>query len=110
MQSKHLEMKLKGRPVMAEGKPSTNTKQNPFSSVPVEITISVGKARPLIRDLLALEENSVLPLDKRVEDPVELFIGDRLIARGQLEELNGEQKGNLAVRLTEVASLQEGSK
>lgn len=95
---------------MAEGKPSTNTKQNPFSSVPVEITISVGKARPLIRDLLALEENSVLPLDKRVEDPVELFIGDRLIARGQLEELNGEQKGNLAVRLTEVASLQEGSK
>lgn len=94
---------------MTEGKSSNTTAQNPFSSVPVEITISVGKARPLIRDLLALEENSVLPLDKRVEDPVELFIGDRLIARGQLEELNGEQKGNLAVRLTEVTSFQEGS-
>lgn len=109
MQLKHLEMKLKGCPVMTEGKSSNTTAQNPFSSVPVEITISVGKARPLIRDLLALEENSVLPLDKRVEDPVELFIGDRLIARGQLEELNGEQKGNLAVRLTEVTSFQEGS-
>ncbi|MBA84234.1 FliM/FliN family flagellar motor switch protein [Thalassobius sp. S69A] len=95
---------------MDEAKDSTSPKQNPFSSVPVEITISVGKARPLIRDLLALEENSVLPLDKRVEDPVELYIGDRLIARGQLEELPGEQKGNLAVRLTEVSSMQESSK
>ena len=89
---------------------SPNMKQNPFSAVPVEITISVGKARPLIRDLLALEENSVLPLDKRVEDPVELYVGEKLIARGQLEELEGERKGLLAVRLTEVASLQDGLK
>jgi len=87
-----------------------DAKQNPFSAVPVEITISVGKARPLIRDLLALEQNSVLPLDKRVEDPVELYVGDRLIARGQLEELDGDQKGLLAVRLTEVVSFQEGFK
>lgn len=81
---------------------------NPFSSVPIEITISVGKARPLIRDLLKLGRDAVLPLDKRVEDPVELYIGDRLIARGELEELEGEQQGQLAVRLVEVADLQDG--
>lgn len=81
---------------------------NPFLSVPVEVTISVGKARPLIRDLLALSENAILPLDKGVEDPVELYVGERLIARGQLEELDGDQKGLLAVRLTEVASFQDG--
>ena len=80
---------------------------NPFLSVPVEVTISVGKARPLIRDLLSLSENAVLALDKRVEDPVELYVGERLIARGQLEELEGDQKGLLAVRLTEIASLQD---
>lgn len=90
--------------------PAKDVKQNPFSAVPVEITVSVGKARPLIRDLLALEENSVLPLDRRVEDPVELYVGERLIARGQLEELSGDQKGLLAVRLTEVTSFQAGSK
>ena len=82
--------------------------RTPFSSVPIEITVSVGKARPLIRDLLSLEKNSVLPLDKRVEDAVELYIGERLIARGELEELDGDQKGQLAVRLTEVAELQDG--
>ncbi|MDO6726922.1 FliM/FliN family flagellar motor switch protein [Cognatishimia sp. 1_MG-2023] len=77
-----------------------------FSTVPVEIIISVGKARPMIRDLLALNQNAVLPLDRRVEDPVELYVGDRLIARGELEELEGDQAGQLGVRLTEIADFQ----
>lgn len=78
---------------------------NPFSQVPIEITISVGRARPLVRDLLKLSRDAVLPLDRRVEDPVELYVGDRLIARGELEEIEGEGSGQLAVRLTEVANL-----
>jgi len=78
---------------------------NPFASVPIEITVSVGRARPMIRDLLLMGPQAILPLDKRVEDPVELYVGDRLIARGQLEELEGEQRGQLAVRLTEVTDL-----
>ncbi len=81
---------------------------NPFAQVPIEITISVGKARPLVRDLLRLSRDAVLPLDRRVEDPVELYIGDRLIARGELQELDGDQAGQLAVRLTEVANLRGG--
>lgn len=88
--------------------PPRGADANPFSGVPIEITISVGKARPLIRDLLKLGRDAVLPLDRRVEDPVELYVGDRLIARGELEELDGDQKGQLAVRLTEVADLQDG--
>ena len=91
-----------------ENPPRQPEVSNPFSSVPIEITISVGKARPLIRDLLKLGKDAVLPLDKRVDDPVELYVGDRLIARGELEELEGDQKGQLAVRLTEVADLQDG--
>lgn len=81
---------------------------NPFTSVPIEITVCVGKARPLVRDLMNMGETAVLTLDKRVDDPVELYVGDRLIARGELEELDGDQQGQLAVRLTEVADLQNG--
>ena len=40
---------------------------NPFSQVPIEVTISVGKARPLVRDLLRLGRDAVLALDRRVE-------------------------------------------
>ncbi len=61
-----------------------------------------------VRDLLKLQRDAVLPLDRRVDDPVELYVGDRLIARGELQELDGEQAGQLAVRLTEVANLRGG--
>lgn len=80
---------------------------HPFSQVPVDVTVSVGRARPRIADLLKLERHAVLPLDRKVEDPVELFVGDKLIARGELIEQEGEQAGQLAVRLTEIAGLGE---
>lgn len=81
---------------------------NPFSQVPIEVTISVGRARPMVRDLLRLSKDAVLQLDRRVDDPVELYVGDRLIARGELTELEGDNAGQLAVRLTEVANLRGG--
>ena len=84
------------------------TDNNPFAQVPIEVTISVGKARPMVRDLLRLSRDAVLALDRRVDDPVELYVGDRLIARGELQELEGEQAGQLAVRLTEVVNLRGG--
>lgn len=80
---------------------------NPFSLVPIEITISVGRARPLVRDLLRLSQDSVLTLDRRVEDPVDLYVGDKLIARGELAEAE-DGSGLLTVRLTEVVDLREG--
>lgn len=79
----------------------TSTPPHPLRDIPIEVTISVGRARPLVRDLLALGQNAVLTLDRRVDDPVELFVGDRLIARGQLEE-DESGDGKLSVRLTEV--------
>lgn len=81
---------------------------NPFAQIPIEVTISVGKARPLVRDLLRLGRDAILPLDRRVDDPVELYVGDRLIARGELQEMEGDAAGQLAVRLTEVANLRGG--
>ena len=81
---------------------------NPFTSVPIEVSVCVGKARPLVRDLVMLGENAVLTLDRRVEDPVDLYVGERLIARGMLEEKEGDPSGQLVVRLTEVTDQQRG--
>ena len=86
----------------------TSADNNPFAQVPIEVTISVGKARPLVRDLLRMGRDAILPLDRRVDDPVERYVGDRLIARGELQEMEGDAAGQLAVRLTEVANLRGG--
>lgn len=80
----------------------------PFVGVPIEVMVSVGKAHPKIKELLALDNDAVLMLDKRVEDPVELYVGDKLIARGELQELDGENAGQLAVRLTEISETSSG--
>jgi len=83
--------------------------QSALSRVPVEITISVGRAHPTVAELLALKRDAILPLDRGVSDPVELYAGDRLIARGALEEVEGDANGRLAVRLTEVVDTDGGA-
>ena len=88
--------------------PVDQTHDSPFVQVPVEIAISVGRAKTPIRDLLRLGPNSVLPLDRRIEDPVELYVGDKLIARGELQEMEGEHAGQLAVKITEISDLKNG--
>ena len=77
--------------------------ESPFAQVPIEVTVRVGRARPAVAELLSMRDGMVLTLDRRLEDPVELFVGDRLIGRGTLEEVEGEP-GRLAVRMTEVVS------
>ncbi|SEK22062.1 flagellar motor switch protein FliN/FliY [Roseivivax marinus] len=89
----------------AEDIQSARSDASALASVPIEITVSVGRARPLIRDLLHLDEGSVLTLDKQLDDPVELYVGDRLIGMGVLEVIEEGGQSRLAVRLTEVADL-----
>jgi flagellar motor switch protein FliN len=72
--------------------------------VPIEVVVSVGRARPLIGDLLAMGRNHLLPIDASIEDPVELLVKDRVIARGELTQVP-ETEGQLGIRLTEVVNI-----
>lgn len=71
--------------------------------VPIEIRVCVGRARPRLGEMLAMSPETVLPLDSRIEDKVGLWVGDRMIAEGELVELDGERAGQLAVRITDMA-------
>lgn len=94
-------------PEPEEPAPQSAMRSSAFMGVPIEVLISVGKARPLVSDLVKLRRDSVLSLDTRIDDPVELYVGDKLIARGELQEMD-DQSGRLGVRLTEVADLSNG--
>lgn len=87
-------------------KPSALDTSNPFTAVPIEISVCVGKARPLVRDLISLTEEAVLKLDKTIDDPVEVYVGEKLIAFGRLEEPDDASDGQLHVRITEIVDLQ----
>jgi flagellar motor switch protein FliN/FliY len=85
----------------------SNLRSKSLMSVQIEVTVSVGKTRLPLSELIKLEKESVLQLDSRIEDPVDIYVGDRLVARGELEEVT-EEGGHLGVRLTEVADLSGG--
>ena len=77
-------------------------------SVPVQVVVSVGRASPSIGELLNMRRDALLPLDTKLDDPVDIMVGKRVIARGELQELDGEEGGGrLGVRLTEIVDLSE---
>jgi flagellar motor switch protein FliN len=77
----------------------------PFNMVPIEVLVCVGTARPLLRDLHSLKNNTILTIDRKLDDPVDLYVGEHLIARGVLEE-DQENPEKLVVRLIDVIDLQ----
>jgi len=74
-------------------------------SVPVSVTVSVGRQKISVSELLDLQEDAILPLATPIDGPVELIVEGRVIALGELIE--GED-GGLAVRITEIAEDSNG--
>jgi|SRR3990167_2184664 flagellar motor switch protein FliN/FliY len=68
-------------------------------SVPVTVTVSIGQKRLSVSEILELQPESIVPLSSRIDDPVELSIDNRLIARGELVETGD---GQIAVKIIEI--------
>jgi flagellar motor switch protein FliN/FliY len=83
---------------------ASNGLKRAIFEVPIEVVVSVGKARPLIGDLLTMGRNHLLPLEAKLEDPVELLVKDRVIAKGELTQIP-DTEGQLGIRLTEVINI-----
>jgi len=62
-------------------------------SLPVALTVSVGTVRISIEQLLALRQDSILTLDAAIDDPVDILIGERVVARGELVEGSDNPSG-----------------
>ena len=69
-----------------------------FGGISVRLSVEVGAVRLPLRDVLGLQPGSVHTLDRKVDQPVDVLINDRLIARGEIVAV-GERFG---VKLTEI--------
>ncbi|MCH8259081.1 MAG: flagellar motor switch protein FliN [Planctomycetes bacterium] len=66
--------------------------------VELNVKIELGRTRMYVEDVLRLNENSVIELDKAAGDPVDIFVNDRHVARGEVLVLNE----NFCVRISEI--------
>lgn len=81
-----------------------NAYQRTIYDVPVTATVSIGQKQMTISELLELTADTVIPLSASIEDPVDLTIENRVIARGELIEMD---QGLLALKLTEIGELND---
>jgi flagellar motor switch protein FliN len=54
----------------------------------VQLSLEVGRARMKIRDLLALGPGSVIELERPAGDPLDVYVNNRLVARGEVVMVN----------------------
>jgi len=81
------------------GNPANDLHDSTFlGEIPVEVVVELGRLRMVLRELAALDEDDVIELDQPVDRPLDLVVGGKRLARGELVMV-GER---VALRITEV--------
>jgi flagellar motor switch protein FliN/FliY len=68
--------------------------------VPVTLSMEVGRTRIPIRNLLQLNQGSVVELDRAAGEPLDVFVNGTLVAHGEVVVVNDK----FGIRLTDVIS------
>ncbi|MED5526681.1 MAG: flagellar motor switch protein FliN [Pseudomonadota bacterium] len=71
--------------------------------IPVTISMEVGRSKVTIRNLLQLNQGSVVELDRVAGEPLDVLVNGTLIAHGEVVVVNDK----FGIRLTDVISQQE---
>jgi flagellar motor switch protein FliN len=83
--------------------PPTTANLRFLREVELEVYLRLGERQLLVRDILDLGRGGVVELDQQLQDPVELLVGQKVVARGQLVIVDG----NYGLRVTEIAAPEE---
>lgn len=68
--------------------------------IPLDVKVELGQVKMIVNDLLQLSQGSVIDLKKPVGDSVDIYIGDKLIAKGEVVVADE----TLGIRVTDIAS------
>lgn len=74
-------------------------------SVPIQITVELGKTRKKIKDIAELTLGNIVELDRQAGDQVDVIANGRLIARGDVVVVDD----NYSVKITEIIKVRENS-
>jgi flagellar motor switch protein FliN/FliY len=68
--------------------------------IPLDITVELGRTRMPIGDLLKLSQGSVVELNKLINQPLDIFVNQKLMAQGEVVVVNEK----FGVRLSHIIS------
>jgi len=89
--------------LQADGESQTDLDLDVILDVPVTMSLEVGRARVPIRNLLQLNQGSVVELERGAGESLDVFVNGTLIAHGEVVVINDR----FGVRLTDVVSPSE---
>lgn len=95
---------------MTEGGGAKKSSQMPTTSqdrnlnlildIPLKVSVELGRTKMPVSELLNLTQGSVIELNKLAGEPMEVYVNDKLIARGEAVVVNEK----FGVRLTDIIS------
>jgi flagellar motor switch protein FliN/FliY len=82
------------------GSPEKDRNLNLILDIPLRVTVELGRTKMPVNELLNLTQGSVIELNKLAGEPMEVYVNDKMIARGEAVVINEK----FGVRLTDVIS------
>lgn len=76
-----------------------------ISKIPVEVTVVLGESEITVEELLKMGKGSVIELDKKVGEAVELFVNNRCIAKGEVVVVEDK----IGITMTEILKNEKDS-
>ena len=52
--------------------------------IPLDVTVELGKVKMLVNELLQLGQGSVIELSKQAGDPLDIYVNNKLVAKGEV--------------------------
>jgi len=79
--------------------------ENSLLDAPVRVDVVLGEARMPVEELMNLSEGEIVELENQTTDLVDIYVSDRLMARGRLVVADGQ----LGVTLSEIVDARSPS-
>ena len=68
--------------------------------IELPVIIRIGRTELLLQDILKLTPGAIIELNKAMDDPIDMMVNNKLVARGEVVVVDG----NFAFRITEIVS------
>jgi flagellar motor switch protein FliN/FliY len=81
-----------------------NMPEDFIGDIPVELVVELGRKKMLLRDIAKLKTDDIVDLEQTMEVPLNIVVGDKLLARGELVKVNGR----IGLRIIEMVGKRGG--